>query len=242
MAELRILLADDEAIVRAFIKRVIEDERLPVAEVLEAADGLEAARLALSAEPDLAIVDNRMPGLSGLKVCELIHKEKPGIQVVILSAHDEFENVRKAFTSGALDYVLKPVHHKQIAELILNAAARLGAGESPERPVRDEGGSLIKAVKDYIEENIETELLLTDISRAVFSSPYHLSRKFKKITGQPLKDYIFSRRMTRALELLKNADLSITEVAAMVGFNSSSYFATCFKAHTGRSPSRHRQK
>lgn len=237
---LTLLVADDEAIVRNFVKAVIKEEGLPVSKILEAGSGPEAVREALDKAPQAALIDVRMPGFDGLKTCELIKKERPETHIVFLSAHDDFELVRGAFTLGASDYILKPLHHGKLVEIISGIADKLALTTAPGAAADND--PLVQAVEKYIEENMETNLNLADIARAVFSSPFHLSRKFRKISGLALKDYISERRLEAAKKLLGDPGLSITEVAERTGFNSSSYFATCFKAGTGQSPSQFRQK
>jgi DNA-binding NarL/FixJ family response regulator len=102
----RILLADDHALVRAGVRRILEDDpHLTVA--AEAADGSEALRLALAGEIDLAILDVSMPKLTGLHVARHLAEQRPQMSVLILSMHDNEEFLFEALRSGASGYVLK---------------------------------------------------------------------------------------------------------------------------------------
>ena len=102
----RILLADDHALVRAGVRRILEDDpRLTVA--AEAADGAEALQLALADEIDLAILDVSMPKLTGLHVARHLAEQRPQMRVLILSMHDNEEFLFEALRSGASGYVLK---------------------------------------------------------------------------------------------------------------------------------------
>ncbi len=103
---IRILLADDHALVREGIRRVLEEE--PGLEVVaEAADGEEAVTLAREHRPDVAVLDITMPGASGFEVTARLKSEAPDTRVLILSMHDDAEYVMKAVRAGALGYLLK---------------------------------------------------------------------------------------------------------------------------------------
>ncbi|MDR1043774.1 MAG: response regulator [Candidatus Adiutrix sp.] len=234
---IRVLLADDEDIVRAFFRTVIEKEKLPVSEIYEADNGLETIRLAREYTPEAVLLDIRMPGLNGLKVCAEIRREMPNTEVVIISAYDEFDYAREAFTSGARDFLVKPVSPQQVVEVITRIIDDRGARGFPGAPANH---PLVDEVRRYIEENLDKEFGLTDLAAAVFVSPSHLSRKFKKLTGVSVSLFIQQMKISRAVELMRDASLSITDISGLVGFNNPGYFATCFKALTGRTPSQYR--
>jgi DNA-binding NarL/FixJ family response regulator len=101
----RVLLADDHGIVRRGLRSLLEDAGVTV--VAEAADGLEAARLIEEHEPDLAIVDIRMPKLSGIEVAARAQKMTPAPRVIILSMHADESYIIRALAAGARAYLLK---------------------------------------------------------------------------------------------------------------------------------------
>ncbi|MBI5848958.1 MAG: response regulator transcription factor [Nitrospirae bacterium] len=103
---MRILLADDHALVRAGFRALIQ--KIEGVEVIaEAADGHEALRLIRELLPDIAFVDISMPGINGLEVTARAVKECPGTRIIILSMHADDEYVLQALRSGALGYILK---------------------------------------------------------------------------------------------------------------------------------------
>ena len=106
MSAARVLLADDHALVRAGVRRIIDDDpRLTV--VAEASDGGEALQLALANDIDLAILDVSMPRLTGLHVARHLAEQRPDMRMLILSMHDNEEFLFEALRSGASGYVLK---------------------------------------------------------------------------------------------------------------------------------------
>jgi DNA-binding NarL/FixJ family response regulator len=103
---IRVLVADDHAIVRTGIRHVLESE--PGFEVVgEASTGAEALALAASHHPDVAVLDISMPGQSGLQVAAELRTRSPETRVLILSMHDNTEYVMESLRAGAHGYLLK---------------------------------------------------------------------------------------------------------------------------------------
>lgn len=103
---IRVLVADDHAIVRTGIRHVLESEP-GFAVVGEASNGAEAIELAQSLQPDVAVLDISMPGASGLQVTQALRRLAPETRVLILSMHDNTEYVLESVRAGAHGYILK---------------------------------------------------------------------------------------------------------------------------------------
>ena len=122
MRSIRILLADDHALVRAGIGALLRT--LPGMEVVaEAADGREALALVKTHLPDLVLMDVSMAGLNGLEAAAQIVKEYPQVRVLMLSAHANEDYVKQALRAGAAGYLLKHAAISEL-ELALQAVAR----------------------------------------------------------------------------------------------------------------------
>lgn len=105
---IRILLADDHALVRAGVRRILDAE--PDMEVVaEASDGAEAIELAREHQPDLAVLDISMPRMTGLQAVKEIKRRSPSTQALMLSMHDNEQYFFTALKAGAAGYVLKSV-------------------------------------------------------------------------------------------------------------------------------------
>lgn len=102
---IRVLLADDHALVRQGLKAFLERQGFQV--VGEASNGEEALRMAVKTAPDIAIMDVSMPVLNGLDAARELQKSSPKTKVVLLTKHDEDEYVAEALRVGARGYVLK---------------------------------------------------------------------------------------------------------------------------------------
>lgn len=241
MINIKLLAVDDEVMVRSFIKTVIDREKLPVSLFAEADNGTDAVRLSRELKPDLIFMDIRIPDGSGINAAEKILADNPEARIVVISAYGEFEYARAAFRAGVRDYLLKPVRPADIAELVRKAAADLGKKHS-ESADQARKPDLLRLIEDYIDNNLNRQIHLSDMAQAVFISPFHLSRTFKRLTGQSIVDFMHERRLAKAEELLSVTSYSVTEVAGRVGFNDAAYFATCFKSKKGLSPTQYRKE
>ena len=121
---MRILIADDHGIVRSGLRTLLEShEGLEV--IAEADNGADARDLAISEQPDLAILDVKMPGLTGLQATREIREKAPDVAVLILSMHDEDRYLFEALKAGASGYVLKRAADTDL----LNAIEAVQRGE-----------------------------------------------------------------------------------------------------------------
>jgi AraC family transcriptional regulator len=116
---------------------------------------------------------------------------------------------------------------------------------APCRPARGRDGALprsrLRAVVAYIEENLEAGPTLEQMAAVARLSPYHFARQFKAATGFPPYQFVISRRVERAKQLLQQGgDVSLAEVAAEAGFSDQSQFCQHFKRHVGVSPGQFR--
>lgn len=117
----RVLIAEDEAIIRLDLKEMLEEEGLTV--VGEAADGEAALRLAAETSPDLVIMDIKMPGMDGLTAAERL-AETSDAAVLILTAFSQRDLVQRAADAGAMGYLVKPFQKSDLMPAIDVALAR----------------------------------------------------------------------------------------------------------------------
>lgn len=103
---IRVLLADDHSIVRAGLRRLIEESE-DIEVVAEAADGKEALAKASKDSPDVAVIDISMPGMDGLEVVARLHSLRPELPILVLTMHEEEQYVIRAVSAGAAGYVTK---------------------------------------------------------------------------------------------------------------------------------------
>jgi CheY-like chemotaxis protein len=133
----RVLIADDAVAMRAALRGLLEDHGLPV--IGEAADGLQAITMAAQLQPDVVVMDVRMPGLDGLQATIRITGAHPHIRVVVYSVFDSDDTRHAARRAGAAAFVAKhgPPDHVPAAVLATWQAASSSTPVPPTAPPRD---------------------------------------------------------------------------------------------------------
>jgi CheY-like chemotaxis protein len=126
----RVLIADDAPAMRAALRGLLEDHGLPV--IGEAADGLQAVTMAARLQPDVVVMDVRMPGLDGIQATTRITGAHPAIRVVVYSVFDSDETQHAAYQAGAAAFVPKHAPPDQVAAAVL---AAWQAASTPHRSV-----------------------------------------------------------------------------------------------------------
>ena len=136
---MRILVAEDETIIRLDLRKTLEDAGFEVC--AEARNGEEAVQLATSERPDLAILDVKMPRLDGIEAARRILAERP-IPIVMLTAYHQEELVSRAVEAGVFGYLVKPFRQSDLLPAIRAARARHAELEA----LREEAESLTEAL------------------------------------------------------------------------------------------------
>ncbi len=158
-AKIRVLLADDHVLVRQGIRQFLEDED-DIEVIAEADNGVEAVRLSQEQQPDIAILDIRMPEMTGVEATRRIRSQAPGVRVLILTAYDDEPYVFALLQAGADGYVLKTAP----AEELLRAVRTIHGGSpalSPEiagKVIQQLTGAKPAGTADRIESLTEREL------------------------------------------------------------------------------------
>jgi DNA-binding NarL/FixJ family response regulator len=172
---MKILIADDHGIVRSGLRMLLE--RQDDLEVIgEASDGIEARDMAIRDRPDLAIVDVKMPRLTGLQATQEIREQAPDVAVLILSMHEDERYLFEALKAGASGYVLK----SQADQDLLDAIRAVERGEPFLTP--DAQRALIK---DVLERGHEPEDELTPREQEVvkLAAEAHTNREIAELLG-----------------------------------------------------------
>jgi NarL family two-component system response regulator LiaR len=129
MKKIRVLIADDHAVVREGTRRMLEQEE-DIEVIAEASDGEEAVKLASTLKPDVALMDISMPVLDGIEATRQIKALNPSITILILSAYDDDQFIFSLLEAGAAGYLLKSVRGQELVQAIRSVYA----GESVLHP------------------------------------------------------------------------------------------------------------
>lgn len=117
MTKIRVLIADDHAVLRAGLRMLIGGQA-DLEVIGEAADGEEAVRKVLETRPDVVIMDITMPGIGGIKAIERIHQASPETRVLVLTMHDVPAYLRSVLAAGASGYVVKRAADSELLSAI----------------------------------------------------------------------------------------------------------------------------
>ena len=176
---MRILVAEDETIIRLDLRSLLEGAGFEVC--AEARDGVEAVELARSEQPDLAIMDVKMPRLDGIDAARRILDERP-IPIVMLTAYGQDELVSRAVEAGVFGYLVKPFREQDLLPAIQAARARFEELQA----VREEAESLADALAARKAIERAKGLLM---EREGLSEPdaFARLRKASQVSGRPLR-------------------------------------------------------
>jgi len=176
---MRILIAEDETIIRLDLRDLLERDGHDV--VAAARDGVEAVALAREHEPELAVMDVKMPHLDGIEAAKRIIAERP-IPIVMLTAYGQEELVGRAVEAGVFGYLVKPFREQDLVPAI--AAARARHDELQE--LRDQADSLADALaaRKVIER---AKGILMESEGLTESVAFARLRKASQATGRPLR-------------------------------------------------------
>jgi len=175
----RVLIAEDETIIRLDLRGLLERAGFEV--VGEARDGEEAVALARTEEPDLAVLDVKMPNLDGIEAAKRILDERP-IPIVMLTAYGQQELVQRAAEAGVFGYLVKPFRENDLLPAIATARARF----EELRAVREEADSLGEALaaRKVIER---AKGLLMEKEKLTEQAAYERLRKASQLSGRPIR-------------------------------------------------------
>jgi len=241
---MKVIIADDERLIRAGLKSMLSEAKIPLDIAGEATNGEELVELVKRHLPEIAFVDIKMPKMNGLEAISKGKLYSPNTQWIILTGYAEFDYAREAIKLGAANYLLKPVSPDELNEtlevLIKNdIKSRVGVskevnnGEPTDVPY-----DMAEEVKCYIEQNYMYDIGINEIAEKLNVTPNYLSTYFHKKTGITFIRYLTEVRMLRAKKMLENPNITVQDVAGQVGYYSTSHFIKLFKEYFGVYPSK----
>jgi len=200
---IKVLLADDHSIVRAGLRRVVEESGDMVV-VAEAANGREAIQQAHETMPDVAVIDISMPGMDGLEVLSQLRSYYAKLPILILTMHEEEQYVIRAFGAGAMGYITKRSAPEQLVKAIrkVHAGGRYLTEEAAESlALRAATGARGESLLDTLsnrEIQVLRSLALGKTTREI-GEAYHISIKTVDT---------YRLRLLQKLNLRNNAELT----------------------------------
>ncbi len=240
MKQLRVLLVDDEIMIREGFRRLFDWEEHGCIVVGEAADGMEALAQIDALLPDIVIMDINIPIMNGLKVIQTSRARHPETAFIIVSGYDDFSYCREALRMQITDYILKPVDYEEFGICIDNLKiARFMQGS--DRQTEDPAEAPIRSILRYMQEHLSEEISLNVLAEEFHLSAQYISQLFKSEIGVNYLTYLTNIRVGSAKKLLISTALSITEIAERCGYSDYRVFTKAFKKTEGVTPSQYRR-
>ncbi len=229
---LKVLVVEDEELIRKGIVLAVDWASLDCVVVGEASNGEEALAAVERLSPSLIITDLKMPRMDGIEMLRRLREQGNRVYVIILTAYDSFTYAQSALRLGAVDFLLKPFHDGDLEQAVLNLQKRMQAEDSAQSPPvlglkKGDKSKYVLEAMDYIGSHYN------DLG----ISEGHLSHTFKKETDYTLLNYLTRYRIYKSMELLRDCRTKIYEAAEQVGYKDITYFSATFKRVVGVSPS-----
>jgi len=200
---IKVLLADDHSIVRAGLRRIVEESG-DMEVIAEAADGREALRLVRETSPDVAVIDISMPGLDGLEVVSQLHGQCPDLPILILTMHEEGQYVVRAIQAGAMGYMTK----QSAPEQLLKAIRKIFEGS---RYLTDEAAEALalRVARGSGEQSPLDSLSMRELQVLRRLAMGHTNREIAGAYSISIKTVdTYRSRLLKKLNLRNNAEMS----------------------------------
>lgn len=238
----KLLIADDEDMIRRGMEKYIRLHTERFSQIYTAKNGQEALDIIFHSRPEILLLDVHMPGKSGIDVMK--EAKSAGIlpRTVILSGYDEFRYAQQALNFGARGYLLKPCRSSEILEEILSLADELEEKSGQDTGEQTTNGArLVKRAREYMDEHYNEEMTLQRASEFLGISAGYLSTLFSQQLGIGFIEYLNHIRIDHACSYLKQNYFKTYEIAYKVGFTDEKYFTRVFKKVTGMTPSEYKK-
>ncbi|WP_082687073.1 response regulator [Bacillus sp. FJAT-27445] len=242
-AAIKVLIVDDDTIVRRGLAATVDWERFGMTVVGDAPNGKRGWEEFLRHEPDVVITDIVMPEENGLEFSQKIKVSRPQTKILLLSCHKDFDYAQAGLKLGASGYLLKTAFDdEELNQFLAAFQSELSEPASKEEPDFSGHPKVIQQAIEYIARNLSNPMTVEGIADDVGMSRSHLSTLFKKNLGCGIHSFIEEKRLQLAKQLLKGSDINIQEVGEQIGIQDAKYFSKWFKRCTGIPPSDYRIK
>ncbi|UPQ79460.1 response regulator [Flavobacterium azooxidireducens] len=246
-----LLLVDDNQDVRTILKDIFKENY----QIIEAADGEQALKIAKKEIPDCIISDVMMPKMDGFEFTKQIKTNEltSFIPVILLTAKTSDEAHLEGLKSTADAFLTKPFNNEIVKATVLQLIEerkKLHIRYSQELVLRPVDIVINSVEEKFIEklqlilnkELANSEFSSDDFAASIGMSRMQLHRKLKSLLGVSTSEFLRNERLKASTELLKKGKANISEIAYSVGFNDVSYFSKCFKEMYHCTPTEYMEK
>ena len=255
----KVLLVEDETMIRKGLEYSFDWIKADCVVVGDAENGVEGMEKIRQLQPDIVITDVGMPIMNGIEMLEKTLEEY-GYSAIIVSVYDEFHYAKQAMHLGVVEYLIKPLEYGQLQDALERAKEQCRikkhfyesvnkTDEVMNRQVLNWNlfapntikSRRVKYMIHYIEENFKKKISIDDLVEPLQTSATYLNQKFKEETGFPFNEFLNRYRIQQAINLLKEGDCKVYNVATETGFKDYKYFINVFKKYTGILPSKFKE-
>ncbi len=237
----KILIADDELIIRKGMIKLISSFNLDLDIIPQAKNGIEMLEVAKVFKPNIIIADINMPLLNGLDAIKQIYEQDKNIAVIIVSGYDKFEYAQQAIDLGVISYILKPFSNEAFKDVLIKAIDHCKNQYLTKAVLNSAKCNIFTGhdILQFINENYcNPEMSLSFLEEKFSLGRTTVGNYVRSKTGKTLVDYVNFLRIEHAKTLLKNDEnLLVNSISDILGFNNQHYFSRVFKQYCGVSPS-----
>lgn len=240
----KVVVVEDEDIIRRGLIKSIGWEKNNLELVGEANNGKEALTIISNTYPNIVILDINMPIMNGLEVLKRLPEKT--YAVIILSGHSEFEYAQTAIQYGVVEYLLKPVDKEKLHEALEKAKNRvlylnsISLDKEDKYKVLDTNKKVpsitLTKVLRYIEEHYDQKVVLEDLVEITNKSTSSINSRFQQHLGTTFNEFLTLYRIQKSIDLIKEHQYHMYEIAEMVGYSDYKYFNQVFNKVLGVPP------
>lgn len=247
---LKILIAEDEDIIRKGLAYTIDWLSMGYVIAGEASNGEEGIERIRELRPDVVIADIMMPKVNGIEMIRRV-RDEVRFKSIILTSYAEFEYAKQAIELQASEYLMKPVNVDVLREVMIKLRQEIEQEREMELLLeqKNQGMDIVrfsgseKYHNPYVIKTIEIvkahfaqKISIESVSDELGVSSSYLSRKFKEETGHTYLDFVNSYRIQQAIKLLDEGVYRVYQISDMTGFTDYKHFCSVFKKYTNSSP------
>ena len=245
----KVLVVEDEEVIRKGLISFIDFEKLNCMLVGEAENGNVGVKLIKELEPDIVITDINMPVKNGIEMIE--ETLDYNYSTIIISGYSEFGYAKKAIRYGVSDYLLKPIEEEELEEVLLQAIEQRQILKSYQRIKNHQeelsdieliqyievDHHLVNQMLQYVKNNFHYKITMEDVSNHLHYSESSLNKCFKKEMNITFNEYLNRYRVQKAIDYMRNGELSLNVISEECGFSEYKYFNVVFRKYINCSPS-----
>lgn len=245
----RIIVVEDEHLVRKGIIYGFDYESLDCIVVGEAGDGKTGVEVIKELKPDIVITDINMPLKNAFQMLE--ETTNYPYSTIIISGYNEFAYAQQAIKFGVSEFIVKPINMNELEEALRRAIQQCELNKKIKQEQynickltnqtiltntkKNPENDIISSMIAFIEKNYNRKFVFQDVSKAMGYSPTWLNKQFKEYTNYTFNEYLNRFRIQKALSLIFEDKFHIYEIAIQCGYSDYKYFNKVFKKYIGMS-------